>query len=61
MIQSSRAIGATEIRAAIEARIQAPNPVRIHFIGEMPRNEMGKVDRIAVRRAIPSMLAATAA
>jgi acyl-coenzyme A synthetase/AMP-(fatty) acid ligase len=61
VIQSRRAIGAAEIRAAVEARMPVANAVRIHLIGEMPRNEMGKIDRLAVRRAIPSMPAATAA
>jgi len=61
VIQSRRTIGTADVKAAVEARMPVPNAVRIHFIGEMPRNEMGKIDRLAVRRAIPSMRAATAA
>jgi len=61
VIQPRGAIGVAEVRAAIGASLPLSGAIRIHTIREMPRNEMGKIDRIAVRRAIPSLPAATAA
>jgi acyl-coenzyme A synthetase/AMP-(fatty) acid ligase len=61
VIQSRRVIGTAEVESEISARMLAPESVSIHHFDEMPRNEMGKIDRLAVRRAIQSRRAATAA
>ena len=55
VIQSRLAIAAAEIRAGIRTSLPSADKVRIHFIGEMPRNELGKIDRITLRRRISTM------
>jgi acyl-coenzyme A synthetase/AMP-(fatty) acid ligase len=55
VIQSQRKIPATEIMAEIKARMPDFPTVRIQFVSEMPRNEMGKLDRLALKRQLSAI------
>ena len=62
LLVSDSHIDEQQLRIHCESRLAPPFvPKRFLHARELPRNEMGKIDRLAVRRAIPSMRAATAA
>jgi acyl-coenzyme A synthetase/AMP-(fatty) acid ligase len=54
VIQSNRRIALDEIKAAVNAELGGVNrvPVRVVFTEKLPRNEMGKVERLVLRRQL---------
>jgi non-ribosomal peptide synthetase component E (peptide arylation enzyme) len=58
LVQSRRPIGTDEVRKAL-ARVaglaSVPEP-HLQYVDSIPRNEMGKIDRRAIRQNISAML-----
>jgi acyl-CoA synthetase (AMP-forming)/AMP-acid ligase II len=52
ILQSRRRLPRAELTAAVKSEMPQLLPVTVHFITEMPRNDMGKIDRIILRRRI---------
>jgi acyl-CoA synthetase (AMP-forming)/AMP-acid ligase II len=52
VLQSPRPLPEVSLVAAIKSELSGFPPVGIHFISEMPRNDMGKIDRITLRQRI---------
>ncbi len=55
VIQSRGVIGQAEAASFIKTNLPAFPPVRIHLVEVMPRNDMGKIDRLTIRRQISAM------
>jgi acyl-CoA synthetase (AMP-forming)/AMP-acid ligase II len=49
-IESQRPIGRDEITAAVNAEFNRPERAVVHLLNPMPRNDLGKIDRAALRR-----------
>lgn len=58
VVQSQRPLDQAEVAAAMREALGPLNqvPVRVVFVGKLPRNEMGKVRRIALRKALADAL-----
>jgi acyl-coenzyme A synthetase/AMP-(fatty) acid ligase len=55
VLESAKPLPDAELRAAVTSELCGFPPVGIHFVPEMPRNDMGKIDRIMLRRRLLSM------
>jgi acyl-CoA synthetase (AMP-forming)/AMP-acid ligase II len=58
VVQSRPGIGAADVSAAMTQVCPGAPGTRIHFVQQMSRNDMGKIDRISLRRHIAAMVAA---
>ena len=52
LVLQSTQLPESELAAAIRSELYGFPPVGVHFIPEMPRNDMGKIDRIILRRRV---------
>ncbi len=59
LIQSQRPIGRDQIIKALVrvANLASAPEAHLQFVDSIPRNEMGKIDRPAIRQKISAMLA----
>jgi acyl-CoA synthetase (AMP-forming)/AMP-acid ligase II len=52
VIQSPRRISREELTAAIRDAVPRFPHAHVHLVGKIPRNDMGKVDRILLKRTV---------
>jgi acyl-CoA synthetase (AMP-forming)/AMP-acid ligase II len=60
VIESSRPIGKAELASSISSQLRGVPYARVHFLPALPRNDMGKIDRAALRQKLLSDSAAPA-
>jgi acyl-coenzyme A synthetase/AMP-(fatty) acid ligase len=57
VVQSRQPLPEAELASAIKSELDGFPPIGIHFVPDMPRNDMGKIDRIMLRRRVLTMSA----
>jgi acyl-coenzyme A synthetase/AMP-(fatty) acid ligase len=57
IVQSQHEIGHANVAELIHASLRGFNLAHVHFIETIPRNEMGKIDRLVLRKQISALRA----